>query len=162
MKSNSPLTCAIAFAFIGGMLWLVVTANNSTMNNFVSQLNQDQLIVLERIKKARFQLWAKGLLLGFVIALIAAKFLPINGENASACGVAAIAMGVNYFYYMLSPKEENLISYLRPEQIPAWLEVKNMMSSKYHIGMLCGLIGSFLLAKGLSSGSQTPDLQRGG
>lgn len=162
MKSNSPLTCAVAFAFIGGMLWLVVTSNN--MNNFLSQLSPDQLVVLERIKKARFQIWTKGLLLGFVIALIAAKFLPIGGENVSACTVAAIAMGTNYFYYMLSPKEEEMISYLRPEQIPAWLEVKNSMSRKYNIGMLCGFIGSFLLAKGLSHQgmSQSLELQRGG
>lgn len=161
MKSNSPLTCAIAFAFIGGMLWLIITANNSTMKNFMTQLTPDQVVVLERIKKTRFQLWAKGLLIGFLIALIAAKFLPISGENMNACAISAIAMGVNYFYYMLSSKEENMLSYLRPEQIPAWLEIKNMMSTKYHIGMILGFVGSFLLAKGLNS-SDNSIIQRGG
>jgi hypothetical protein len=158
MKSNSPLTCAIAFAFIGGMLWLVITNNNTTMNTFLGQLTPEQAVVMERIKKIRFQIWAKGLLIGFIVALVAAKFLPISGENMNACAISAIAMGVNYFYYMLSPKSENMVSYLRPEQVPAWLEVKNMMSTKYHIGMLLGFIGSFLLAKGLNSSSSLTSL----
>ena len=159
MKSNSPITCAIAFAFIGGMLWLTITTNGSIMNNFVSSLTPEQMAVYKRIEKLRFQIWAKGMLLGLAVALVAAKFLPIEGENMGACAISAIAMGVNYLYYTLSPKNENMISYLKPEQISSWLEVKNMMTSKYHIGMLLGLIGGFLLSKGLNT---SQSLQRGG
>ena len=151
MKSNSPLTCGIAFALIGGMIWIVITTNSSNFTKENINLTSDQMIVFERIKKRRFQIWTKGLLLGFLVALIAAKFLPINGENMSACAVSAIAMGVNYFYYMLSPKEEEMISYLRPEQIQGWTNVRKTMSRKYQIGMILGIVGSFLLAKGLNT-----------
>ena len=159
MKTNSPITCAVAFALIGGMLWLTITTNGSTMNNFLSKLTPDQMVVYKRIEKMRFQIWAKGLLLGFIVALMTAKFLPIEGENMSACAVASIAMSVNYLYYTLSQKNENMLSYLKQEQIASWLEVKSMMTTKYHIGMLLGLIGSFLLSKGLS---QTQSSQIGG
>lgn len=154
-KSNS-FTCAIAFAFIGGMLWIVIAANRNTMQSFETSFTPEQKVIMEEIKKHRFQLWIKGLLFGLLIALLAAKFLPVNlgGQNMNACAIAAIAMGVNYFYYVLSPKPKAMIDFLRPEQIPAWRAVSKDMQKKYHIGLLLGFIGSFLLTKGLSNYSQ--------
>ena len=43
MNTNSPLTCAIAFAFIGGMLWVILTANNSKELS----LSPQQTVIME-------------------------------------------------------------------------------------------------------------------
>ena len=151
--TSKSFMCAIAFAFIGGMLWLVIAANRKTLDNFTKSLTPQQRNIMEEIKKMRFQIWIRGLVFGFIIALLSARFLPIDfgGENMNACAIAAIAMGINYFYYMFSNKPIEMIDYLRPEQIEAWKAVKNEMQFKYHIGIVLGLVGSFLLTKGLSN-----------
>lgn len=149
---NSALMCAIASAFICGMLWLIITSNKSVLSNFENTLSREQLEIMEKIKKERFKIWAQGLLIGFIIALLSARFLPyFKGENMHACAVAAIAMGINYIYYVLYPKTDNMLVHLRPEQLQPYQEVKSMMSFKYHVGLLLGFIGSFLLTKGLSN-----------
>lgn len=150
---SKSFMCAIAFAFIGGMLWLVIAANRTVINNFTKNLDVKQMKIMEEIKKMRFQLWIRGLFFGFIIALLAARFLPVDfgGENSNACAIAAIAMGINYFYYMFSSKPIEMIDYLRPDQIEDWKLVKNEMQFKYHVGIVLGLVGSFLLTKGLSN-----------
>ena len=123
------------------------------MKSFQNSLTPKQKIIMEKINKERFQIWIKGLFFGFIIALLSARFLPINlgGENMNACAIAAIAMGVNYFYYIFATKSIRMIDYLTPDQIPAWSQVSQDMQNKYHIGLLLGLVGSFLLTKGLSN-----------
>jgi hypothetical protein len=150
---KSALLCAIATAFICGMLWLIITSNKSVLSNFESSLSREQLEIMEKIKKERFKIWAQGLLFGFIIALLAARFLPfeIKGENMHACAIAAIAMGFNYIYYILYPKSNNMLTHLRPEQLQPYQEIKSMMMFKYHVGLLLGFVGSFLLTKGLSN-----------
>jgi len=156
MSSNSKtLTCGIAFAFLGGMLWLIIAANRSTIKDFESTLSPQQLAVMEDVKKTRFQIWIKGLFFGFIIALLSARFLPINlgGDNINACAIAAIAMGINYFYYIFASKPVRMIDHLKPGQVTEWAAVRKEMQNKYHIGLILGLVGSFLLTKGLSSSS---------
>ena len=48
---SQTLTCAIAFAFIGGMLWLVITANRATMSEFDKSMTAEQHLMMEEIKK---------------------------------------------------------------------------------------------------------------
>lgn len=153
-KSKS-LTCGIAFAFIGGMLWLIIAANRNVIKSFESTLSPEQIIIMEKIKKMRFQIWIKGLAFGFIIALLAARFLPINlgGDNMNACAIAAIAMGINYFYYIFSSKPLRMIDHLKPGQVAGWSAVSKEMQNKYHMGLVLGLVGSFLLTRGLSSSS---------
>jgi len=152
-KNSNSLTCGIAFAFLGGMLWIIIAANRNTMKDFESTLSPKQLVVMEDVKKMRFQIWIKGLFFGFIIALLAARFLPINlgGQNMNACAVAAIAMGINYFYYSFASKPLRMIDHLQPGQVSGWSAVSKDMQKKYHIGLILGLVGSFLLTKGLSN-----------
>lgn len=150
---NSALMCAISSAFICGMLWIIVTSNKNVMSDFEKTFSKEQLELMEKIKKERFKVWAQGLLFGFIIALLSARFFPyeVKGENMHACMIAAIAMGFNYIYYILYPKKYNMLTHLRPEQLHSYNQVKSTMMFKYHIGLLLGFIGSFLLTKGLSN-----------
>lgn len=143
-------TCAVAAALIGGMLWIMLTADKGIMNAYKATMTEKQLAIKRAISMNRAIISIQGFMLGAAIALVWLFTYGRGAPGVKGCIFAAIAMGVNYFYYMLSDKGTYMVQHLKPDQIDEWLAVKKMMQQKYHIGMLLGLGGCFLLGKGLS------------
>jgi len=53
-------------------------------------------------------------------------------------------------YYMLYPKSAYMVNNLEnKDQSSKWLAVYKTMQYKYHVGMILGLVGYFLLSYGL-------------
>lgn len=154
--NNFTATCAISSAFIMGMFWLIMTADRGALDTYKNQLEPHQQKIMSAIRKHRFKLWVQGLLLGFAVAFGTMYLLPQMSANMGSCAFTAILMGVNYAYYMLSPKGSYMISHLRQEQIPAYLEVKKMMQGKYITGLVLGVIGTFLMSRGVLMGLTAP------
>lgn len=145
-------TCGIAMALIGAMMWLMLTVDKEVLLNFHGTFNEMQREKMIEIRNMRCKLWLQGLGLGVVLALAYAWYT--TGYEVSllnACTFSAIAMGVNFFYYTLMPKEEYMIQYLGPHQIDEWLEVKKMFQGKYWMGMLIGLFACFVLGTGVQT-----------
>ena len=147
---NSTLSCSIASALIMGMLWLILTADRGLIADYKNSLEPYQKKIMDIVSKHRMKIWLQGMGLGLVIAIVMRQFvLPTIGPNTDACAFTAIMMGVNYMYYMLAPKGTYMISHLRDDQVPGWLAVSKMMQRRYTMGLLLGLVGSFLLSKDL-------------
>jgi hypothetical protein len=142
--------CAIAAAFLGGMLWIMLTANKDVMNAYKSTMTEKQLALKNLISVNRAILSIQGFVLGTIVATVWLFTYGRGSSSMKGCVFAAIAMAVNYFYYMLSDKGTYMVQHLEKHQIDEWLGVKKMMQRKYHIGMLLGLAGCFFLGKGLS------------
>lgn len=144
------ITCSISMALLIGMLWVNITADKNILQNFEKTFDKTQAKVYSEIKQNRLKLWIQGMILGIGLGLA-----WLLSSNASAiiktCGFTSISTLVNYFYYMLTTKPKYMIEYLRKDQIDEWLSVKLMMQRKYHIGLLLGVVGCFMLGKGFSS-----------
>lgn len=145
------MTCALASAFLGGMLWINLTADKEVLGNFHNTFDENQRQIMQHISGNRLKIWWQGIALGMTLAFV---YLYSFGKGVQiifkSCVFTAIVMTVNYFYYMLSNKGTYMIEHLRKDQVDEWLDVKVMMQRKYHIGLLLGAIGCFLLARGLS------------
>ena len=142
--------CATASAFLGGMLWIMLTANKETLNAYEATMNEKQLALKRAISMNRALISVQGFLLGIALALVWLYTYGRGSATVKGCVFAAIAMGVNYFYYMLADKGTYMVQHLQPDQIDEWLAVKTMMQRKYHVGMLLGLAGCYFLGKGIS------------
>lgn len=148
LSADCTWACAIASAFIGGMMWLMLTVNGDIMKSFKDTFTLKQKMVLSFISNYRRNLWLGGFVLGVILALIIFYMtgnFSLSGIMEKGCLFAAIVMITSYFVYTLFPKPTYMIEHLRQDQIDEWLAVKKMMQSKYHMGMLLGGLGCYFL-----------------
>lgn len=140
--------CTVAGALIGGMLMIHLNTDRSVMGDFYQTFTPKQMMIMRHIKMMRMRIWATGLLVGLVVAYLLTPKLPSTLLRAD-CVFTGIALLVNYFWYMLCPKDVYMIEHLREDQVDEWLEVKKMMQRNYHLGMLVGGAGVFVLGNAL-------------
>ena len=63
------------------------------------------------------------------------------------CLVLATSFITNYFYYILSPKKNWMLNYIKtPEQTKAWLVMYRKMQVYYHTGLVLGIIAIGIFA----------------
>ena len=145
------ITCSVAAAFLGGMFKIMLTKDKEVLGNFSATFDERQHLVMEQIRSNRFRIWSQGIVLGLVLGVIYLYFFGKGLSSIfSSCIFASIVMTVNYFYYMLSNKGTYMIEHLRKDQVDEWLAVKLMYQRKYHLGLLLGIVGCFLLARGFT------------
>lgn len=138
----SQVYCLVAAALLGGILMVTFASNKNVMHAYESQLTPEQKAVNRILGLYRLKLWIVGMFLGVAVALFVTR--PFSAGMQRGCAFAAVALVVNYLYYMLMPKPAHMIQYLQPEQVDEWLAVKTMMQRNYHLGMLAGA-GALLL-----------------
>jgi hypothetical protein len=64
------------------------------------------------------------------------------------CIVGGITVLTNYFYYILAPKSDSMVIHLdKEEQRIEWMKINKIMTFKYHIGLLLGIIASMVFAR---------------
>ena len=144
--------CAIGAAQIGGTIaTAIVTENDPVFKDYRSKLEPSQIDALDRIAQNRLALYIQGTIVGIVLFALLAIF---GGSQMSptmgGCSFVAIVLLSQYFYYILMPKQDWMIKHLKTQkQNQAWLNVYRHMSYRWHMGLLIGLVGFFILGRGV-------------
>lgn len=145
------LSCGLAIALILGTLFVNIYShyNNEVVKKYRSLLTPEQDNIYKEIVNERLRIYMTGQLLGLLLGLL---YLFTSKQNFSVCMFLFIVMLTQYFYYTLTPKQKWMLDYLTtPEQVSAWLDVYKQMMKLYHLGVLFGIIGYFILAKSFLS-----------
>jgi len=140
-------SCAIACAFMGGMLWTILNKDSNVMTAYHDTLDADQKVLANAISRNRAWIWLKGIVIGLMFGLIYLYMFNKGSNDFKGCMFAAIVMGTNYMYYTLADKGTYMINHLRQNQIDEWFSVKQMMQRNYHVGALLGVMGCFFLGR---------------
>lgn len=146
-------SCAISAIFIIGMIYMnYMVANSQIIVKYKKQLPNDLQNIYENIVKERTIIYYQGFALGFAISLaIIILNITTNHKMLSTmsmvCLVLATSFITNYFYYILSPKKNWMLDYIKtPEQTKAWLHMYRGMQTYYHSGLALGIISVGILA----------------
>jgi len=152
------ISCSIATIFIIGMIYFYnATDKSDIVKKYKSTLSPELREKYEKITQERKQIsykgYALGLLISFIIILLNKyKYKPTKGRSNSysyslICMVISISFITNYFYYILSPKSDSMVHYLKTkEEINAWQMVYKQMQYNYHFGILLGIIAVGIFA----------------
>ena len=141
--------CVIAAIFIGASIYTMLTCETcSPFTDFLESLTPEQKVKYTQIIQERQRLYVHGLVLGSIVSLLYLYFATGTfNPLTNVCAFVAIALAVQYFYYTLTPKSQWIITSLdKEDQRQKWLNVYTHMKTRYHVGMLLGLIGYGLFA----------------
>ena len=144
--------CAIGFALVGGTIaTALVTKNDPVFQKYHKTLDPIQKQALDNIANERLTLYIQGTLLGLVLVGILSLMVDNSiSPMVNGCSFAAIVLLTQYFYYILMPKSDWMIRNLdTKKQSEAWLNVYRYMSVRWHLGLLIGLFGFFLIGRGM-------------
>ena len=91
----------------------------------------------------------EGMVIGIVIGIIVVFNAKLS-NNVKICMFISIALGVNYLYYILTPKSTYMLEHLSSvEQNVAWLGIYKEMKLRCHIGAVMGILGYILIGRGM-------------
>jgi len=147
------ISCIIAAVFVIGMIYFYnMTGKSEIVKNYKKNLPTDlqkryEMITAER-KKLSYQGYALGVALSICLIIYNTQ---LRSERMSASGmvclVIATAFLTNYFYYILSPKQDWMLNHTtNQEQVKAWLKMYREMSFNYHAGLALGIVAVGVLA----------------
>jgi hypothetical protein len=149
------LQCLIALVFIIGNIYFMMGMDKFKLTQeFKKLLNEKQLAIYQSIVEERRDLSIKGYCYGVVLAFLLIgidRFFLKNrlSKTPMVCLVVSLAFSVQYFYYILSPKQPLMVTHLETEeQRHKWQEVYKAYQNRYHSGISIGIIGVGLLAYG--------------
>ena len=155
--------CGVAVVFATAMLYMCVLApmileenKHSLIKKLKDTLTIEQQHKFDRIKRERMSIHMRGYGYGLILSglLLMYKYKTKNkllSPSVMMCLTASITFTVNYFYYILSPKTEWMVTSLVTEgQKKAWVKMYRHMQFNYHVGFLLGIVASGFLFKGLS------------
>ena len=141
------LSCAISAIFIIGMIYMNYQVDKSNIIlKYKSKLPDELQRIYENITRERTEIYYQGYVLGFALSLliILANFWSNHkmlSTTSMVCVVLATSFITNYFYYILSPKKNWMLDYIKtPEQTKAWLQMYRGMQVYYHSGLVLGII----------------------
>lgn len=141
--------CYLSAACIGSSIYMMLS-RSSKHQELYQTLNDKQKETYNKIKKERLLIWMKATILGVLFSIVFAKFgkyyFDIDNSFNRSCIGTLIFYGVQYMVYSIHPKSDYMLNHIdNNEQAKAWLGIYNSMKNKWHMGMLLGLIGYFLL-----------------
>jgi hypothetical protein len=141
------ITCAVASAFFGGMLYLTLNPyKHHVLQKYLDTLDAKQLDLFSAVHKERMQIYLMGLVLGLLLGFIYLQYAKAGVRRT--CAFVAIVMGVNYLFYMVYPKTTYMVRHLTsPEQINAWQDVYRTMQYNQYMGMVLGLVAYILVSR---------------
>lgn len=147
------ISCMISAIFIIGMIYFYnMTDENKIVKQYKSSLSSDLQNLYKKISRERMIISYQGYALGVVISLgiifynLKIKSLKMNSSSL-VCTVVATSFITNYFYYMLSPKSNWMLSHMNnQEEVKLWLSMYKEMQFNYHMGLVFGIIAVGMLA----------------
>jgi hypothetical protein len=119
---------------------------------YVQQLLEHQQIRYYKIVNERRNIYFKGLFLGLILSLILILYNYYGlhnklGRTSMLFLVGSLSLATQYFYYILSPKSDYMILHLETvQQKKLWLNIYRTMTTKYHFGLLLGIVASLFLS----------------
>lgn len=148
---NCGPICAIATGLIGTQFaYLFTTKDRMITHDFIQTLDETQRTKYKEIIEKRFMIYTVGTILGLVFAFIFYWMTLSSGRTMNSmrvCIFIVLLIGVPYVYYMIAPKGDYMLTYLKtPEQIQGWLDVYRYMQLNCHLGFAIGVVGYMLLA----------------
>ena len=144
--------CYLASAFIGSSILMMISKGSSSkFNKLYSLLNDEQKNALKKIRKERLLIYGKASLIAFIFSLIFIRFenifFNISSNYNKSCISTLIYFGLQYLIYSIHHKSDWMLNHLKtPEQSKAWLDIYIHMKNKWHLGLILGLIGYYLLS----------------
>lgn len=142
--------CFVGLGLLGASIaTMIVSKDDSPFREYKKSLDKDQRERLEKITDERLNIYLQGLVVGLIIALVYLYSVKSNSWT-HVCVFLAIMLGVNYLWYILSPKSDWMLKSLNSkEQKEGWLKVYRTMQYRWHMGFLLGGLGGLLLSWGL-------------
>lgn len=149
--------CIVAAAFIGASVYTMLTCESCPpFNQYKSSLSPELKQLHDKVAEERRNLYLMGLIIGTVLAF---GYLWMNNLSLNplkhSCTFVAIALVTQYMVYTLTPKKYHMLPNLKSsDQIQGWYNVYHHMKGRYHMGMILGVVGYFLLAWSISTYNQ--------
>lgn len=147
------VSCMISIIFFISMIYFYnVTDKSIVVKQYKSSLSTDLQQRYEKISKERMNISYQGYVLGVIISLgiifYNLKIKSVKMNNSSLiCTVIATSFITNYFYYMLYPKTDWMLSHMNnKKEIKSWLLMYREMQFNYHMGLALGIIAVGILA----------------
>ncbi len=137
------VSCTLAIAFLVASFFVMFnTEKNPIMQEYVRGLNEEQRKKYIEINMQRRNLYLCGFTIGFILSMVLLYFFRSKLNRwGSICMVAAVTFTFSYFYYILMPKKDYMLQYLKDkEDITNWWKVYRVMQYHYHLGFVLGLL----------------------
>lgn len=147
------LSCIISTIFIVGMIYFYnITGKSEIVKHYKDKLPYDLQKRYDNIAEERKTISIQGYIIGLIFSLfiifynIKIKHIKMNSISL-VCTVMATSFLTNYFYYILHPKTDWMLSHMNsPEQVKLWLQMYREMSLNYHMGLVLGIIAVGIFA----------------
>tara|TARA_Y100000768_G_C23982265_1_gene686584 strand:- start:3033 stop:3509 length:477 start_codon:yes stop_codon:yes gene_type:complete len=147
---NCSVLCIIGLVFLIANIYLSIRVDKSRDKKaFYDTLTPTLKEKYEAIIIERRNIYLTGYAYGLLLALIllfSNKYFS-KKQKISRTPSIGIMVGVtlltNYFYYILTPKSDLIVTKLdKEEQRLAWQKIYKTMQFNYHIGLVLGIIAS--------------------
>lgn len=141
------VSCMISAIFLIGMVYFYyMTDKTQIAQKYQATLSKENLAIFKKISQERMKLSYEGYALGVFLSILLI-FYNIKFTNhklratTMVCMVVATAFVTNYFYYVLAPKRDWMLSHLKtPQEAAAWLEMYKSFQFNYHLGLALGIV----------------------
>jgi uncharacterized protein YacL len=149
------ISCSLSTIFIIGMIYFYnATDKSEVVKNYKSKLSPELREKYNKITKERMMISYKGYGLGFLLSLIIIFYNRYKNPKPKPwdifsliCIVISTSFLTNYFYYILSPKSDMMLNYLKnKEDIDNWHKVYREMQYNYHFGIALGIVAVGIMA----------------
>ena len=148
--------CLVGIIFITAMVCVAANCRiRKESQEFVDSLDDEQLRVYENVKAQRWNIFIWATVAGIVAGLLAV-YAYLQQPKAvvqpymAGCLFVGVAFIVQYFWYILSPKDRWMVTTLQTErQRKEWNDTYREYQRTYHFGILLGLVGYFALGAGM-------------
>ncbi len=148
MKNNT--CCAIGVAFIVAKFAIALNPwIRKESKEFIATLGPKQRLMYEMVKKERKNIYLYATIAGLLLGSFVLYSLGNKSNLTKACAFVSTVFVTQYFFYILSPKKYNMVNSLdNKEQVKEWQDVYREYQWSYHMGLVVGLVGYFLLGYG--------------
>ena len=140
------MNCQISFIIGLGLLGAslsTMSVSKQQINKLSDRLSPELQEKYKSIVEERKNTYIQGIILGLVVSYILLRNLNTANKYYRIMSHVAITMLVTVFYYLLKPKKDYILKYLKTEDDNiAWLEVYKTMRHRYIIGMILGFVAA--------------------
>lgn len=147
------ISCMISAIFLIGMVYFYyMTDKTQLVQQYKASLSKENLAIFEKIAHERLKISYEGYALGVFFSILLLfyniKFTRNKMRPSTmVCLVVATAFVTNYFYYVLSPKKDWMLSHVKTqEESVAWLHMYKGMQYNYHMGLVLGIVAVGVMA----------------
>ena len=140
------MNCQISFVIGLGLLgasFATMTVSQDQIKTLSDKLSPELQEKYKSIVEDRKNTYIQGIILGLVVSYFVLRNLNTSNKYYKVMSYVAITMMVCVFYYLIKPKNDYILKYLKSEdENKAWLEVYKTMRSRYMLGMILGALAA--------------------